>query len=84
MLDFGGLRLAPVDYLILSLYFVFVLSIGWIVKRRVATSDDFLASGRSVPVWITSLAILCVVGVVRTIKLRSNPPTSISIAASRC
>jgi solute:Na+ symporter, SSS family len=52
------LRLAPVDYLILALYFVFVLSIGWIVKRKVTTSEDFLTSGRSVPVWITSLAFI--------------------------
>jgi SSS family solute:Na+ symporter len=52
------LRLAHVDYLILALYFVFVLSIGWIVKRKVATSADFLTSGRSVPVWITSLAFI--------------------------
>ncbi len=52
------MRLAPVDYLILSLYFGFVLGIGWIVKRKVATSADFLTSGRSVPVWITSLAFI--------------------------
>ena len=52
------MRLAHVDYLILALYFVFVLSIGWIVKRKVATSADFLTSGRSVPVWITSLAFI--------------------------
>jgi SSS family solute:Na+ symporter len=52
------LRLAPVDYLILSLYFGFVLGIGWMVKRKVATSADFLTSGRSVPVWITSLAFI--------------------------
>jgi solute:Na+ symporter, SSS family len=52
------LRLAPVDYLILALYFAFVLSIGWIVKRRVSSSEDFLTSGRSVPVWITSLAFI--------------------------
>jgi SSS family solute:Na+ symporter len=52
------LTLAPVDYLILSLYFAFVLGIGWIVKRKVATSEDFLTSGRSVPVWITSLAFI--------------------------
>jgi SSS family solute:Na+ symporter len=50
--------LAAVDYLILSLYFVFVLSIGWMVRRKVSTSADFLTSGRSVPVWITSLAFL--------------------------
>ncbi len=52
------MTLAPVDYLILSLYFAFVLGIGWLVKRRVSTSDDFLTSGRSVPVWITSLAFI--------------------------
>jgi SSS family solute:Na+ symporter len=52
------LTLAPVDYLILALYFAFVLGIGWIVKRKVATSEDFLTSGRSVPVWITSLAFI--------------------------
>jgi solute:Na+ symporter, SSS family len=52
------LTLAPVDYLILSLYFAFVLGIGWLVKRKVTTSEDFLTSGRSVPVWITSLAFI--------------------------
>jgi SSS family solute:Na+ symporter len=52
------LDLAPVDYLILSLYFAFVLGIGWLVKRKVSTSEDFLTSGRSVPVWITSLAFI--------------------------
>ena len=52
------MTLAPVDYLILSLYFAFVLGIGWLVKRKVTTSEDFLTSGRSVPVWITSLAFI--------------------------
>ncbi len=52
------MKLAPVDYLILVLYFVFVLGIGWIVKRRVKSSSDFLTGNRSVPVWITSLAFI--------------------------
>lgn len=52
------MTLSFIDYLILALYFLFVLGIGWIVKRRVATSEDFLTSGRSVPVWITSLAFV--------------------------
>ena len=58
MIDSVGLKLAPVDYLILALYFVFVLGIGWFIRRRVSSSSDFLTSGRSVPVWITSLAFL--------------------------
>ena len=52
------MTLAPFDYLILALYFAFVLGIGWLVKRRVKSSEDFLTSGRSVPVWITSLAFI--------------------------
>jgi SSS family solute:Na+ symporter len=52
------LTLAPVDYVILAIYFVFVLGIGWRLREKVSTSGDFLLSGRSVPVWITSLAFL--------------------------
>jgi SSS family solute:Na+ symporter len=52
------LKLAWIDYLLLALYFAFVRGIGWIVRRRVSTSEDFLTSGRSVPVWITSLAFI--------------------------
>jgi SSS family solute:Na+ symporter len=52
------LTLGPVDYLILALYFAFVLGIGFLVKRRISTASDFLTSGRSVPVWITSLAFI--------------------------
>src|SRR5258706_9587115 len=52
------MSLATIDYLILALYFSFVLGIGWMMRRRVRTSEDFLTSGRSVPVWITSLAFI--------------------------
>jgi SSS family solute:Na+ symporter len=50
--------LAFVDYVILALYFAFVLGIGWLLKKRVTTSSDFLTSGRAIPVWITSLAFV--------------------------
>jgi SSS family solute:Na+ symporter len=52
------LTLATVDYLVLALYFAFVLGIGWLLKKKVTTSSDFLTSGRSLPVWITSLAFI--------------------------
>ena len=52
------MTLAPVDYVILALYFAFVLGIGWQLRKKVSTSGDFLLSGRAVPVWITSLAFL--------------------------
>ncbi len=52
------MTLHTVDYLILSLYFLFVLGIGWYLKRTVSTSADFLTSRHSVPLWITSLAFV--------------------------
>lgn len=52
------MTLAFPDYLILALYFGFVLGIGWRLKKHVSTSEDFLTSGRRVPVWITSLAFV--------------------------
>ena len=52
------MRLHTIDYLILVIYFAFVIGIGWLLKRRVTTSSDFLTSNRSVPLWITSLAFL--------------------------
>jgi SSS family solute:Na+ symporter len=48
----------PIDYGILALYFAFVIGIGWLLKGRVKTSEEFLTSHRSVPVWITSLAFI--------------------------
>ena len=35
-----------------------VLGIGWMLRKKVSTSGDFLLSGRAVPVWITSLAFI--------------------------
>lgn len=52
------MTLSSVDYVILALYFGFVLGIGWVIRKSVSTSEDFLTSGRSVPVWITSLAFI--------------------------
>jgi SSS family solute:Na+ symporter len=53
-----ALKLAPVDYVILATYFAMVLGIGWMLRKKVSTSGDFLLSGRAVPVWITSLAFI--------------------------
>lgn len=52
------MNLRLIDYLIIGLYFLFVLGIGLIIKKKVKTSSDFLMSGRSIPLWITSLAFI--------------------------
>jgi len=54
----AALRLSPIDYAVLGVYFTFVLSIGWLLKRHMKTSADFFLSGRSIPAWVTGLAFL--------------------------
>src|SRR6476659_7128761 len=46
------------DYLILIIYFVAVLGIGFAAKRYIKTSLDYFLSGRSLPAWITGLAFI--------------------------
>ena len=50
--------LGAIDYGILIVYFVFVLGIGWMLRRYVKSSEDFFISGRSIPAWIAGLAFL--------------------------
>lgn len=52
------IQLAGVDYTILIVYTIFVLGIGFALKRFMKTSTDFFLSGRSIPAWITGLAFL--------------------------
>ncbi|MBM3500561.1 MAG: sodium/solute symporter [Armatimonadetes bacterium] len=54
----SGIQLGAIDYVILFVYFLFVLGIGWALKRYTKTSEDFFLSGRSIPAWIAGLAFL--------------------------
>jgi SSS family solute:Na+ symporter len=47
-----------IDYAEMVVYFVFVLGIGFALKRYMKTSTDFFLSGRSIPAWITGLAFI--------------------------
>ncbi len=46
------------DYLVIFIYFVFVVAVGFIIKKKITSSNDFLNSNRSIPLWITSLAFI--------------------------
>src|ERR1051325_11679940 len=52
------MNLTIIDWTIMLVYFVFVLGIGFALKRYMKTSTDFFLSGRSIPAWITGLAFL--------------------------
>ena len=53
-----SVHLQWIDYVIMVLYFVFVLGVGWVLRRSVRTSSDFFLSGRSLAAWITGLAFI--------------------------
>src|SRR2546422_1546507 len=52
------IALGGIDYAILIIYFVFVLGIGWALRRVIRSSEDFFLSGRSIPAWIAGLAFI--------------------------
>ena len=52
------MKLTIADYLIILLYFVFVIGVGFLIKKKIKSSNDFLSSNRSIPLWITSLAFI--------------------------
>ncbi|PWT80113.1 MAG: Na+/galactose cotransporter [Acidobacteria bacterium] len=52
------MKLTIIDWTIMLVYFVFVLGIGFALKRYMKTSKDFFLSGRSLPAWITGLAFI--------------------------
>jgi solute:Na+ symporter, SSS family len=51
-------QLQWIDYLIMIVYFGFVLGIGFVLKRFMKTSSEFLSAGRSIPPWVAGLAFL--------------------------
>jgi SSS family solute:Na+ symporter len=57
-LGFTDYKLGFIDYAILGIYVIFVLGIGFALKRSMKTSSDFFMSGRSIPAWITGLAFM--------------------------
>jgi SSS family solute:Na+ symporter len=50
--------LSIVDYLVMVIYFVFVLGIGYALKKYMKSSSQFLEGGKSIPSWITGLAFI--------------------------
>ncbi len=52
------LNLSPVDLLIITLYFVMVLGIGFYLKRFTKTGEDFFLAGRDMTAWIAGLSFV--------------------------
>ena len=51
-------HLSPIDVVIVVFYFVLVLSIGWYLKGRANTGEDFFMAGREMTAWVAGLSFL--------------------------
>ena len=51
-------NLTAVDYVIMAVYFVAVLGVGFGLRRMTRSTTDFFLSGRSLPPWVTGLAFI--------------------------
>lgn len=52
------LSLAPVDFLIIGIYFVVVLGIGFYLKKYTKTGEDFFMAGRKMTAWVAGLSFI--------------------------
>src|SRR5271163_1968923 len=51
-------HLSPVDMVIIVFYFALVLAIGWYLKGRANTGEDFFMAGREMTAWVAGLSFL--------------------------
>jgi SSS family solute:Na+ symporter len=51
-------RLSPVDLVIVVFYFALVLVIGFYLKKRSSTGEDFFMAGREMTAWIAGLSFI--------------------------
>ncbi len=67
------IHLAWVDYAVLLAYTLFVISIGFALRRYLKTSSDYLMSGRSIPAWVTGLAFMAAnLGALELVGMAAN------------
>jgi solute:Na+ symporter, SSS family len=67
------LNLGWLDYLLVAIYFVFVLGIGFIARSQISSSLDFFLSGRRLPAWVTGLAFISAnLGAVEIMGMAAN------------
>ncbi len=66
-------NLSWIDYTIMIVYFVFVLGIGWALRKYMKSASAFLEAGRSIPAWVTGLAFIATnLGALEVIGMAAN------------
>jgi solute:Na+ symporter, SSS family len=52
------LNMSPIDFVIVILYFMAVLAIGFYLKKYATTGEDFFMAGRKMTAWIAGLSFI--------------------------
>jgi len=52
------LALAPLDFVIIAIYFVTVLAIGVYLKKYATTGENFFMAGRQITAWVAGLSFI--------------------------
>ena len=61
------------DYIPIVIYFSFVIGVGFIMKHKAKSSDDFLTGGRSIPAWVTGIAFVsATLGAIEIMGMSAN------------
>ena len=71
--DVLRLNVGAVDYVLIAVYFVFVLGIGYLARTQISSSLDFFLSGRRLPAWVTGIAFVSAnLGAVEIMGMSAN------------
>jgi len=69
----GLVTAQPIDYAVILIYFIFVLGVGFKLKKNMKSSDDFLLAGHRIPSWVTGLAFLSAnLGAIEVMGMAAN------------
>lgn len=61
------------DYIPIVIYFAFVLGVGFVMKTKAKSSNEFLTGGRSMPAWVTGIAFVAAnLGAVEIMGMSAN------------
>jgi SSS family solute:Na+ symporter len=67
------LHVGALDYILVAIYFVFVLGIGYLARSQISSSLDFFLSGRRLPAWVTGIAFVSAnLGAVEIMGMSAN------------
>jgi len=53
------LSMHAVDFVIIAIYFLVVLAIGFYLKRYTNSSEEFFMAGRDITAWVAGLSFIC-------------------------